>query len=152
MYQMLTFLHNITRWLVLLMLLLALITAIWGLVARRTFAKPANAIRRWTTTVAHLQLVLGMLLYFRSPAVQWYWSHPAIRAEHPELQFFSLIHPLSMLLSIVLLSIGSALARRREAPQSKYRTMLIWYGAALLIMLVVIPWPFSPLASRPYWR
>jgi hypothetical protein len=152
MYQTLTFLHSLTRWLVLTGLLAALVMAIRGLLRRSSFPAGDNAVRHWSATIAHVQLVLGMLLYFRSPSIKFYRSHSEAAGEYPELRFFSMIHPLCMLMAIVLLTIGSGLAKRREAAASKYRTILIWYGLALLIMILAIPWPFSPFASRPYWR
>jgi hypothetical protein len=30
--------------------------------------------------------------------------------------------------------------------------MALWFTAALLLILVAIPWPFSPFAQRPYLR
>ena len=152
MFQTLTFLHNLTRWLVLAGVLAAIVTAAVGLIRTTPYTRAANALRHWAATIGHLQLVIGMLLYARSPAISYYWHHPAERSSYPELRFFALIHPACMLLAIVLLTIGSGLAKRREGSRSKYRTVLIWHGVALLIMLAAIPWPFSPLASRPYWR
>jgi len=36
--------------------------------------------------------------------------------------------------------------------KEKFKIMLLWYGIALIIILIAIPWPFSPLANRPYLR
>lgn len=152
MYQLLTVLHNFTRWLVLLGILSAIVVAIRGLISGNSFSKTDNAIRHWSATLAHIQLILGMLLYFKSPAIKVFWRDPSIGESHPELRFFPLIHPACMLISIVILTIGSAMAKRRGTGAGAYRTILIWYSAALIIMLLAIPWLFSPLASRPYWR
>ncbi len=152
MYETLTFLHNLSRWLVLGGMLAALVAAARGIMRKSAFGAASNNIRHWSATLAHVQLVLGMLLYFRSPAIRFYWSHPETRSAYPELGFFSLLHPLCMLVAVTLLSVGSGLARRRDVDAEKYRTILNWYGAALLIMLLAIPWPFSPLAARPFWR
>lgn len=152
MYETLTFLHNITRWLVLAGMLAAIVASMRGLILRSRFSTTVNAIRHWSATLAHIQLVLGMLLYVKSPAVKLFWKQPSIGEAHPELRFFALIHPACMLVSIIILTIGSATAKRRETNAGAYRTMLIWYSLALAIMLIAIPWPFSPLASRPYWR
>lgn len=152
MYETLTFLHNVSRWLVLCGILVALVAAARGMMRKSVFGAASNSIRHWSATLAHVQLVLGMLLYFRSPAIRFYWSHTEVRSAHPELGFFSLLHPLCMLVAVTLLSVGSGLAKRRDGDAGKHRTILIWYGAALLIMLLAVPWPFSPLAARPYWR
>jgi hypothetical protein len=69
-----------------------------------------------------------------------------------EQTFFRFVHISLMLTSVVLITIGSAKAKRIETSRLKYKTMLIWFSIALLIILVAIPWPFSPLANRPYFR
>jgi len=35
---------------------------------------------------------------------------------------------------------------------TKHKTILIWFLLALFIIVLNIPWPFSPLVSRPYLR
>jgi drug/metabolite transporter (DMT)-like permease len=57
-----------------------------------------------------------------------------------------------MLTAIVLLTIGSALTKRKKDDRDKFKTMLTWFGIALIIILIAVPWPFSPFAQRPYLR
>lgn len=57
-----------------------------------------------------------------------------------------------MLVSVVIVTIGSMRARRQASDRDKFRTIAIWYGVALLVILLNIPWPFSPLVSRPWFR
>jgi len=52
----------------------------------------------------------------------------------PGSAFLALYHFLLMIVSIIPLSIGSALTRRRLADQHKYKTMLVWFGWSLLII------------------
>jgi hypothetical protein len=66
--------------------------------------------------------------------------------------FFGILHLLFMLTAIVLITIGSAKAKRMPTDEEKFKTMLTWYSIGLIIILIAIPWPFSPLASRPYFR
>jgi hypothetical protein len=57
-----------------------------------------------------------------------------------------------MLIAIVLITIGSAVAKLKTVQENKFKTMLIWFSIALVIIFIAIPWPFSPLANRPYLR
>jgi hypothetical protein len=57
-----------------------------------------------------------------------------------------------MVVAIVMLTIGSAKAKRMQDDDLKYKTMLFWFSAGLLVILIGIPWPFSPLSSRPFVR
>jgi hypothetical protein len=57
-----------------------------------------------------------------------------------------------MLTAIILITIGSAKAKRKTTDQEKFKTMAIWLTIALLLILSSIPWSFSPLISRPMFR
>ena len=124
MYQSLTFFHSMIRWLVLVSLLYSIFSAYKGYISPLKFTKLDNTVRHWTATFAHIQLVIGIVLYTQSP----------------------------MFLAIIFITIGSALAKRKQTDKEKFKTMLVWFSTALLIILIAIPWPFSPLANRPYFR
>jgi hypothetical protein len=152
MYAKLIILHSYFRWLVLASLLLAIYRAYKGHVSKSTFSKTDNAARHWTATIAHIQLLIGMVLYFRSPVVKYFWGDFRESIGNLDSAFFGLIHMLLMLAAIVLITIGSAMAKRKESDREKFKTMLIWFSIALMIIFIAIPWPFSPLANRPYFR
>lgn len=151
MYGSLLLLHSLLRWLVLGSLLYAIYTASRGVIRRQTFTAGAHAIRHWTATIAHVQLLVGMTIYFQSPIVllRMQSSAGGLFNEHT---FFRFVHSALMLLAIIVITVGSAKAKRMEEDQDKYQTMLKWFIAGLLIILIAIPWPFSPFASRPYLR
>lgn len=149
MYQILLYLHSLFRWLVLLSLVYSIYRAWRGYALRRTFTGKDNSIRHWTATIAHIQLILGTVLYFKSPFTRAPLKHTL---QSMDLSFFSIIHALLMITAIVLITIGSALSKRKPTDQEKFRTMLVWFTIALLIILLAIPWPFSPFAHRPYFR
>jgi cytochrome bd-type quinol oxidase subunit 2 len=152
MYQTLTFYHSITRRILLAGLITAIITAFNGYKRNRTYSATDNAIRHWTATIAHIQLVIGILLYSKSPVIKYFWSHFSQAISDLNTAFFALIHIIMMLSAIVLITIGAALAKRRQDDKSKFATQLLWFSIAFLIIIIAIPWPFSPLASRPYFR
>jgi len=152
MYQTLTFYHSFMRWLVLASLLLALYRAYKGYFSTSTFSKLDNATRHWTATIAHIQLMIGMILYFQSPLVKYFLANFKTAAQDFNMLFFGLIHSSLMLISIVLITIGSAVAKRKETDKAKFKTMMIWFTIALVIIFIAIPWPFSPFSSRPYLR
>lgn len=152
MYQTLTFYHSFFRWLVLVSLLLAIYRGAMGLRKKSSFSKTDNLFRHWTATIAHVQLLIGITLYTQSPPVKYFWANKSVAIKNLDVTFFSLIHAILMLTAIVVITIGSALAKRRLTDEAKFKTMFTWFGVALLIIFLAIPWPFSPLANRPYWR
>lgn len=152
MYQALTFYHSIFRWLVLASLMFAIYNAYKGYTSKRNFSKTDNAVRHWTATIAHIQLVIGIILYSQSPIIKYFWTNFKDAIHHLDMAFFGCIHIALMLLAIIFITIGSALAKRKPTDNEKFKTMLVWFSISLLIILIAIPWPFSPLANRPYFR
>ncbi|NIJ52465.1 hypothetical protein [Dyadobacter arcticus] len=152
MYPILLFLHSLFRWMVLASLLLSIFVAYQGYSGKKPFTTAANSIRHWTATIAHIQLTLGVTLYFQSPIVKLAVSASGNGWYHDQPLFFRYIHAVMMIIAVIVITIGSAKAKRMETDQLKYQTMLRWFVAALVILLIAIPWPFSPLVARPYFR
>jgi ABC-type Na+ efflux pump permease subunit len=150
MYAILLILHSLLRWLVLGSLLYATGRAYRGYVSGRAFTKTDNAVRHWTATLAHIQLMVGFTLYMVSPLVKAFFAGRG--TGQTGLAFFPVVHLSGMFTAIVVISIGSALAKRRPASREQFKTMLIWFSVGLVIIMLAIPWPFSPLAARPYLR
>ncbi|KAA5532543.1 hypothetical protein F0919_17320 [Taibaiella lutea] len=152
MYQTFTFYHNLTRWFVLASLLYAIYRACKGYISKAVFSRTDNAVRHWTATIAHIQLMIGIILYFQSPVIKYFMSDFKEAIKNSDTVFFGLIHGSLMLTAITVLTIGSAKAKRMKTDSGKFKVMLIWFSLALIIIFIAIPWPFSPLAKRPYFR
>jgi hypothetical protein len=152
MYSTLLILHSITRWLVLGSLLYAIFRAVKGYVSVAPFSKIDNSVRHWTATISHIQLIIGVILYIKSPVIRFYFSNYSEAKTNEEISFFGSIHSTLMFVSVVIVTIGSAMAKRKSSDKEKFKTILLWFGLALIIILIAIPWPFSPFANRPYLR
>ena len=152
MYSTLLFLHSLFRWVVLAFLVYSTLRAFLGYTRNKLFSKTDNAFRHWTATVAHIQLMIGIILYTQSPVVKHFLANTKTALQNLDLTFYGLIHIFLMLTAIVVLTIGSALAKRKPTDKEKFRTMLVWFSIALIIIFIAIPWPFSPLSSRPNFR
>ncbi len=152
MYQTLLSGHSFIRWLVLISLLYSIYLAYKGYSQKLPFTKKVNVIRHWTATIAHIQLLFGILVYVQSPIVKYFWRNYKDAFSNLDASFFGIIHIFLMLLAIIVITIGSALAKRKLLDEQKFKTMFLWFSIALLIIFIAIPWPFSPLANRPYFR
>lgn len=152
MYSILLILHAIMRWLVVIGLIAAIGDAFHGYRTKRSFTTTDHVLRHWTTTFAHIQLVIGMVLYMKSPIVQFFWKNPSEAIQHFDRPFYGLIHSITMLIGIVVLTIGSALAKRKQTDHEQFKAMLLWFGIAFILFFLAIPWPFSFLAQRPFFR
>lgn len=149
MYTHLLFLHSLVRWLVAAALLLTLARSLRGWLTHAPFSKPDDTLRHITATLAHCQLAIGYILYFKSPVVAYFLQ------QHPpefEYTFFGILHIALMTLAVIVITIGSSVAKRQETAGTRFKTITLCFGVALLIIFIAIPWPFSPLANRPWIR
>ncbi len=152
MYSTLLALHSLTRWLVLISLLYSIYRAYNGWSSNRSFSNYDNALRHWTATIAHVQLTLGLLLYYISPVVGYFLTNFKEAVHEREIRFFGMEHSLMMLIGIIVITIGSVKTKRMPSDQEKFKTMAICFSIGLFIILTSIPWSFSPLVSRPNFR
>ena len=152
MYLILLALHSLLRWFVLLSLLFAIYRAFRGWIFNKTYTGFDDSSRVAATIAAHIQLVIGLWLYFISPIVNYFLHNFKDAVHERQIRFFGMEHITMMLAAIILITIGSAKAKRKVADKEKFKTMAIWFTIALLLILSSIPWSFSPLISRPLFR
>lgn len=152
LYSIALILHNATRWLVLISLLGTLASAFSGLVSKRAYTKTDQTWRIVATSIAHTQLLVGFYLYAISPIIRYYWREKPSFTDAQEFPFFALIHSSLMLTAVVLMTIGSSKAKRQTNAQEQFKTTAVYFTVSLLLILAAIPWPFSPLAARPWVR
>lgn len=152
MYLTLLALHSLVRWFVLASLLFAIFWAYRGWLFKKPFRAFDDRVRHITATIAHVQLVLGLWLYFISPVVSYFVHHFSEAVHERQIRFFGMEHVTMMLTGIIIITIGSVKAKRKTTDQEKFKTMAIWFSIALLVILSSIPWSFSPLISRPNFR
>ena len=152
MYEFLLNFHSIFRYAVVISLVLSIVIAYNGYTNNKPFTKGINSLRHWTATIAHIQLIIGFILYAKSPIISFFYSEFEMASESWNTIFFAVVHFTIMLIAIVVLTIGSAMAKRKPTDALKFKTMLIWYSIAFILIFIAIPWPFSPLAERPLIR
>lgn len=152
MYSTLLAFHSLFRWLVLISLLVSIVIAWRGWQRRRAFSPLHNSLRHWTATIVHIQLLLGLWLYFISPITGFFLQNFREAVKIRDVRFFGMEHIVMMLIAVVIITIGSAKAKRRATDQEKFKTMTLWFLVGLIIIFLSIPWGFSPFTSRPYFR
>ncbi|MBS7563985.1 hypothetical protein KHS38_06170 [Mucilaginibacter sp. Bleaf8] len=152
MYFNLLVLHTLTRWLVLISLAYAIYRGYAGWLDNKTFTRFDNTVRHVTATIAHVQLIWGAWLYIISPITNYFLGNFKTAVHERQVRFFGMEHVTVMLIAIVLITVGSAKAKRQATDKLKFKTMAVWYTIAMVLILSSVPWQFSPLISRPYLR
>lgn len=139
MYNILIHTHSGLRWLLLLFLIWAIIQA--ARKAGPAAGKPFAALM--TLIFTHIQLIIGLVLYFTSPKVVFAGSS----MQSSVLRFFLVEHIALMLIAVVLITVGYVKAKKAVTAAARHRSILIYYAISLLLILVSIPWPFRNLGA-----
>jgi len=134
--EILKYTHSGLRWVVLALLIGAIINAIAG--KSRTYEKKDKMLNLFAMVSLHIQLLLGLVLYFTSPRVKFFdgWMKDA------SFRFYGMEHILMMVIAIALVTIGHSKAKKQSVPAKKFKTIALWYTIALIIIIAAIPWPF----------
>ncbi len=152
MYHVLLVSHSVFRWLVLISLIISIILAIRGWVTKKKFDTLDNRFRNWTVSLVHIQFLIGIVLYSISPIIHYFFENFGEAVKISDIRFFAMEHSLMMILAVGLITFGSSSAKRKTEDIAKFKTMTIWFLIGLIVILVNIPWEFSPYVSRPHFR
>jgi uncharacterized membrane protein len=152
MFPTLLAIHSLLRWLILLSIVYSIFLAFRGWLKNRRFTNYDNWIRIITVSFVHIQLIIGIWLYFISPIVAYFLKNFSESLHQTQLRFFGMEHITMMLIGISLVTIGSSIARRKKNDKEKFKAIAIWYSIAFVVIFTSIPWAFSPFTARPYFR
>jgi hypothetical protein len=152
MYVAFLALHNILRWVVILLAGVALLRAYRGWFGKCNWQPVDRKFGSFFAMSVDFQFLVGLILYFfLSPL-----TRPVLRGQMSQVMgndqfcFFGLEHILFMILGVVFAHLGTILSRRAEQPLIKHRLAAIWFRLANLALLLGIPWwrPLVPGLGR----
>ena len=136
--DMLIHAHSGLRWVVLLLLIAATFKALMKWRSNAPFTEGDRKLNLFTMIAAHVQLLLGLILFFTSPKVNF--SGEAMK--ETVSRFYLVEHSFTMILAIILITIGYSKSKKAVEEVKKFKTAFTYFVIALLLILVGIPWPF----------
>ncbi|RYJ41504.1 hypothetical protein [Flavobacterium beibuense] len=141
MYQSVLDLHSYWAFAVLGLLLIAVLNAFAGLSSKRVFTPKDRKISMIALIFSHIQLLLGIVLYFVSPYLQTA-KEAGMGAvmKDSTLRLYLVEHPLTNIIAIVLITIGWSKHKKTEDSQAKFKKIGWMYAIAFLLLLSRIPW------------
>lgn len=149
MYSAFLLLHSWIRWVAIAAGVIATIAAIRGVSAQDP---RADRWGRVLTIALDVQLVIGLLMYFAvSPVMAGIRANFAAAMPNPQLRFWAVEHVTGMVIALILVHVGRVLSRKAVSPAARRTRLMICYGLATLVMLLLTPWPFTA-AGRPLFR
>ncbi len=140
-YQWILELHSYLAYAVLALLIVAVANAFIGWLGNKMFLPQKDfRISLMALILAHLQLLIGLLLYFVSgngfKAVQTL----GMGGLNAPARLLAVEHPFVNILAIVLITIGWSRHKKVMEGAKKFKNIAIFYGLGLILILSRIPW------------
>src|SRR6478735_6523361 len=152
LYNILLHVHSAGRWVVLLLLLIAIFNSL--VAGGRPFIKSDNRTGLLLTSVADIMFLVGLVLWYFGPygyeQIQNAGSLGVVMKDSTA-RFFAVEHITAMLIAIILIHIGKAQAKKSISDRAKHKRTVLYYLIALIIVLVSIPWPFMQSGAGRGW-
>lgn len=140
MYAILKTVHSYWAYFVLILLLLAVLNAIRGKIAGKEFGANDLRISLFGLIFSHIQLLIGLILYFVSP---WFdqWSALGMGVmKNAESRLYLVEHPITNIVAIALITMGWSMHKRQSESSKKFLRIALFYGLGLVFLLSRIPW------------
>jgi len=130
-YEIFKDLHSGFRYVVFLLVLIAIIQSLLGWIGDKPYTETNRKINLFALISAHTQLLIGIILYFLSPLVQFNSG----TMKDATTRYFTVEHWVGMIIAIVLITIGHSKSKKLILPESKHKTIATFYIIALLVVI-----------------
>lgn len=155
LHQFLRDLHNVMRWVILIAGTSALYISYRGWFGKHRWTETARRTALFFSTALHLQLIVAIGLYSTSPLIETAWQDLGMAMGDRNQRFFSIEHPIQMILAILVATVGYGLAKRATSDSKSYRSAAIAFTITTILIAAAIPWPVSshprPLLPQLEW-
>ncbi len=142
MYNGLVHAHSGLRWVVLILLIAAIFNA-FSKKKSGVWSAKDKKIALFAMIFTHLQLVIGLVLYFISDKVQFVEGF----MKNPVYRFYAIEHISLMFIAIALITVGYSKSKRAATDAKKFGAVAFFYLIGLILILASIPWPFRDLGA-----
>ena len=141
MYDVVKMIHSYWAYLVFIMLVVATFNALIKFFGDKEFHAVDFRISLFTLIVTHIQLLIGIVLFFASDYLSLIsdmgmgeiMKNSALRSNIIE-------HPFAMILAVVFITIGYSKHKKKLTSRPKFKMLAIFYTLALILVLAKIPW------------
>jgi len=145
MYPGLFHTHSLLRYFILIALIVVIVKALLGLVNKQPYTKLDNKLGLYLFIFTHMQLLIGLILYFVSPFVKF----GSETMSDKTTRYWTVEHLTAMIIAIVLITVARISLKRMTADEAKHKRTLIYNTLALLIILGTIMMSGRGLFSLP---
>jgi hypothetical protein len=140
MYNILKTVHSYWAFFVLTILFIAILNALIRIISKKSFNSTDLRINLFGLIFSHIQLLIGLILYFISP---WFdqWSSLGMGVmKNNESRLYLVEHPITNILAIFFITIGWSLHKKQNESSKKFLRISLFYGFGYILLLSRIPW------------
>jgi hypothetical protein len=141
MYETFKFLHSYWAYLALVILIISSFNALIKFIGNKEFSAFDFRVSLFTLIIFHIQLILGMVLYF-SAGYMTLISEMGMGGIMKDSVLRSNIveHPLTMIIAVTLITMGYSKHKKKLTSKPKFKLLAVFYILALVFVLAKIPW------------
>jgi hypothetical protein len=149
----LVYLHNILRWVILILLLASVFKSFSGWQSKRAFTSGDRKLWLFTMIFAHTTLLVGLYLLFfgRYGIVSTGLPEGTHLMKDDYYRFYWVEHPFGQIVAIVLITVGNGMSKKSVSDTVKFKKAFWFFLIALIIILASVPWPFRHIVGRPWF-
>lgn len=142
MYTYILTLHSYFAFIVLLVLIYAVFNALKGWKTNKAIFDMGKDLRLslFAMILSHLQLLIGLVLYFVSPNGLSAIQTQGMGGLSSLARLLAVEHPFVNILALVFITMGWSKHKKLMEANRKFKTISVFYGIGLLLLLSRIPW------------
>lgn len=144
-YLILKHLHSGWRYVVLALILIAIIAAFAGWFGKNNYTNGNRKLNLFAMISMHIQLLIGLVLYFISPKVNLGDFGGAMKDSVS--RYWAVEHIMMMIIAVVLITIGHSKSKKALTGVNKHKAVAIFYTISLIIILVAISMSGYPILA-----
>ncbi|MDO7171037.1 hypothetical protein [Mariniflexile sp. AS56] len=140
MYDVVLKLHSYWAYLVFIVLIIAVVNALLKVFGDKEYEPKDFRIALFTLIVSHIQLLIGIILYFVSPRFDLWAEMGGEVMKNSIARLYLVEHPFVNIIAIALITIGYSKHKKKLTSQAKLKPIAIFYSLGLVLLLSRIPW------------
>ncbi len=141
MYEIIFTIHTYVAYVVLAILLLVFVNAAQGWFGNKTFTLEKDyRIGLFGLIFAHIQLLIGLILYFVSAKGLNTVQELGMGDMGPAARLLAVEHPFVNILAVILITVGWSRHKKFLEAKKKFKSITIFYGLGLLFIVSRLPW------------
>lgn len=141
MYEIIQPVHSYIAYAAVAMLVIATFNGIIGLVKNKMFTPEKDfRVSLFTLIICHIQLLIGLILFFVSPSGLNAIQELGMGGLTSATRLLAVEHPFINIIALVLITIGWSRHKKFLDGKKKFKSIAIFYGIGLVLILSRIPW------------